>query len=387
MENNMEVDLNLDSILTGDELDNLFVSPAEESQEESQESSPEKEEKHKETTEDLDIDTLFESPESVGSEENQDTGEDTKETKDSGTSSPNNNFYSSIAKALKEDGVFPDLDDEDADAIKEAEDLAQVIEKQVQNRLDEKQRRIDEALSNGVESSVIKQYENTISYLDGITDEALKDETDQGETLRKQLIYQDLINRGYSKDEAMEELDDIFKSGNDIKKATRALNGNKEFFKKQYQNLLDEAKKEAEEESKEVERRAASLKKSLLEDSKVFGDLTIDKSTRQKVYENITKPVYKDKETGELYTALQKYEKENKEDFLKNVGILFTLTDGFKNLDALVGSKVKKEVKKGLRELEHTLNNTSRNSNGVLKFVSGVNDDTESSLRGWDLDI
>jgi hypothetical protein len=29
---------------------------------------------------------------------------------------------------LKEDGVFPDLDEETADSIKEAEDFAQVIE-------------------------------------------------------------------------------------------------------------------------------------------------------------------------------------------------------------------------------------------------------------------
>ena len=87
---------------------------------------------------------MFESPESVGSEENQDEVEDTTETKDTGAS-PKNNFYSSIAKALKEDGVFPDLDDDDANSIEEAEDLAEVIEKQVQARLDEKQRRIDEA--------------------------------------------------------------------------------------------------------------------------------------------------------------------------------------------------------------------------------------------------
>ncbi len=51
---------------------------------------------------------------------------------------------------------------------------------------------------------------------------------------------------------------------------------------------------------------------------------------------------------------------ENRTDFLKNIGLLFTLTDGFKNLDGLVKGKVKKEVNKGLRELEHTLNNTAR---------------------------
>ena len=39
---------------------------------------------------------------------------------------------------------------------------------------------------------------------------------------------------------------------------------------------------------------------------------------------------------------------------------------------------VKKEVKKGFKELEHTNNSTSRNSDGSLNFVSGVSSDPES---------
>ena len=79
---------------------------------------------------------------------------------------------------------------------------------------------------------------------------------------------------------------------------------------------------------------------------------------------------------------------ENKTDFMKNLGLLFTLTDGFKNLDGLVKNKVRKEVKKGLRELENTLNNTTRTSDGNLKFVSNVNEDEESFIGvDWKLDV
>ena len=96
----------------------------------------------------------------------------------------------------------------------------------------------------------------------------------------------------------------------------------------------------------------------------------------------------KDPKTGEYFTALQKYEMEHKTDFLKNIGILFTLTNGFENLEGLIKGKVRKEVKKGLRELEHTLNNTTRTSDGNLKFVSGVDEDPESFIgKGWDLDV
>jgi len=377
--------LGIDNILSEQDIDMLFQT---DDNEETQDSSPESEETKdtKETTEELNVEGLFdETPESVGSEEHQEV-EDTTSEKKSG-SSPSNNFYSSIAKALKEDGVFPDLDDETADGIKEAEDFAEAIEKQIQLRLDEKQRRIDEALSSGVENDTVRQYENTLAYLDSISEDNLNAEGEQGENLRKQLIYQDLLNRGYEKEEAQEELKEIFENGSDLRKAKRALAANKDFFRKSYQKIVDEAKEERAQEERERKEQTEALKKSILEDKKVFGELQLDKSTRQKVLDNISKPVYKDKETGELFTALQKYEMENKTEFIKNVGLLFTLTDGFKNLDKLVQGKVKKEVKKGLRELEHTLNNTSRSSDGNLKFVSGVSEDPESFIGKWDIDI
>ena len=390
----MEETLSLDNILGADEIENLFVDD-----EETQETPPvneetsENEDKDKnkeETTEVVDVDTLFtEEPESVGSGKEDDTKEKegTESDKDKGTS-PKNNFYSSIAKALKEEGIFPDLDDETANKIKAPEDFAEAVEKQIQARFDERQKRIDEALNAGVESSEIKKYENTIEYLNSLQDSALSDESDKGEKLRQQLIFQDFINRGYNKERAQREVQKSFNSGTDIEDAKEALASNKEFFQNEYNNLIKEAQEERKKEAQERKEQAEKLKKSILEDTNVFGDIQIDKATRQRVFDNISKPVYKDPETGELFTAIQKYEMENSTEFLKNVGLLFTLTDGFKNLDGLVKGKVRKEVKKGLRELEHTLNNTSRTSDGNLKFVSGVEDDPESFIgKGWDLDV
>ena len=389
----MEEELSLDNILGADEIENLFVDD-----EETQETPPaneetsEKEDKDKnkeETTEVVDVDTLFtEEPESVGSgKEDNKEKEGTESDKDKGTS-PKNNFYSSIAKALKEEGIFPDLDDETADKIKAPEDFAEAVEKQIQARFDERQKRIDEALNAGIEPSEIKRYENTLSYLNSLQDSAISDETDKGEKLRQQLIFQDFINRGYSKERAQREVQKSFNSGTDIEDAKEALASNKEFFQNEYDNLVKEAQEEEKREAQERKEQAEKLKKSILEDTKVFGDIQVDKATRQKVFDNISKPVYKDPETGELFTAIQKYEMENRTEFLKNVGLLFTLTDGFKNLDGLVKGKVRKEVKKGLRELEHTLNNTSRTSDGNLKFASGVEDDPESFIgKGWSLDV
>lgn len=325
--------------------------------------------------------------ESVGNEDNKNTGNEPSSFKE-GTSPKTNNFYSSIANALKKDGIFPDIDDESLAKIKSPEDFAEMFENQVQAKLDEKQQRVDKALNYGVELSDIQKYETTLDYLNNITDDVLSDESEQGENIRRQMIYNDFINRGYSKERAEREIKKSFDSGSDIEDAKEALQSNKEFYKKSYDNLVNEAKAETERLNKQIKEDSEKLKNSILNDSKVFGGLQIDTSTRRKVLDNISKPVYKDPDTGKLLTAIQKYEADNKLDFIKNVGLLYTLTDGFKNLDKLVGNEVKRETKKAMRELENTINNTSRYSDGNLRFVTGVSDDNDSYIgKGFSLDI
>lgn len=378
-------ELDLNNILSPEEAETLFE------KEETQETPPESTEndkKNKETTEvHVDENDLFE-PESVGSGKEDKQGKEDTSPDGTGTSPKTTNFYSSIASALKEDGIFQNLDDSKASEIKDAESFAQAIRDEVAAQFDERQRRIDEALNAGIEPSEIKKYESTLSYLDSIKDDNISDESEQGEQLRKQLIYNDFVNRGYSKERAQREVKKSFDAGTDIEDAKESLKSNKEFFKNAYDSMINEAKKAEEDEVNERKKDAETLKKSILEEEKVFGDLQVDKATRNKAFEAISKPVYKDPETGELYTALQKYEMDNRIDFLKNVGLIFTLTDGFKNLDGLIKGKVKKEVRKGLRELETTINNTSRTSDGNLKFASGVDDDSESYIgKGWNLDV
>ena len=79
---------------------------------------------------------------------------------------------------------------------------------------------------------------------------------------------------------------------------------------------------------------------------------------------------------------------DNPVEFRKYLSVLFTMTDGFKNIDGLVKGKVKKEVKQSLRELEHKLSSTTRNSSGNPRYVGGVEEDPESYIgKGWDLDV
>ena len=389
-------ELNFDNILDENQIANLFEegegtqeTPPEQQEnketnnkENNQENNQEPHINNEETTE-VDAENLFDEPEGVGSEDKE--KEDTNSEKVS-TSPNSKNFFSSIAKAFAEEGIFPDLNEEEVANIKTAESFRELIDKQIQSQLDEKQKRIDEALNVGIEPDDIRKYENTLSYLDDVSEDKLTEETTEGEELRKRLIYQDYINRGFSQERATKEVKRSIDSGNDIEDAKEALNSNKEYFKTQYDKLLNDAKEEQKKYEQERKNQAEQLKKSIIEEKKVFGDIEVDKSTRQKIFDNLSKPVYKDEETGTYMTALQKYQHDNPNEFIKNVSTIFTLTDGFKNLNKLVKGKVNKEIKKGFKELENTLNNTARNSDGSINFASGV-DDENSMFKGYKFDF
>jgi hypothetical protein len=381
--------LDMDNILSPDEVESLFTSDESEETQVTPPEQQEEENKEKPTTEvpEVNPDELFtEEPESVGSEKVDTQGkEDTTSKEETGTS-PKTNFYSSIASALKEEGILSALDEETLSKIQTPEDFAEAMENELKAKLDERQKRIDEALQVGIEPDEVRKYEGTINYLNSITEDAISDESANGEKLRKQLIFQDFLNRGFSKERAQRETQKSFNSGSDVEDAKEALASNKEYFQQEYEDLIAEARAEEEAEKARTKKEAEELKKSILDEKEIFKGLELDKTTREKVYNSISKPVYKDPETGQYLTAIQKYERDNRQDFLKKIGLLFTMTDGFTNLDKLVKPTATKQVKKSLRELEHTINTTRRNTDGSLSFISGVSDDPESKVS-YELDV
>lgn len=377
--------LSFGAMLDDEQINSLFGEEDEVSSKEKEEDTEDPENKEKDNTAEVDPENMFgEQPESVGSEDNKDNEEDTTPTK--GGTSPD--FFSSIANAFAEEGIFPDLDEETIKNIKSAQDFRKAIDEQIKAGFDERQKRIDEALNNNVEPDKIREYEGVIDYLNSISEDAINAEGEAGDNLRKRLLYQDYINRGFSKERAEKAVNRAFSNGTDIEDAKEALESNKVFFKEEYEQLLEDAKKERENERKELEARAKRIKSSILEgDIKFFGGVDIDKNTRQAAFDAISKPIYKDPKTGETYTAVQKLELDNSEEFITKLGLIYALTDGFKSIDGLVKKKVKKEINKGFSELESRINNTRRDSRGNLKFISGV-DDTESILgKGVKLDL
>lgn len=300
--------------------------------------------------------------------------------------SPTPNLFTSLAVALREEGVFPDLDDEALNQVVDARGLRELFEQRIQDGLSEQQRRISEALSAGVQPTEIQQYEGALAYLDQVTDEMLTAKNEQGEALRKRIIFQDLLNRGYSEQKAQKELRKSLTAGTDIEDARDSYIANKEYFQGRYNAILQDAKDRQELAKQDYNRRAEEFERSIMDNDRVFGNVDIDKATRRRVYDTIIKPVHRSQD-GRYLTELQHAQLQDPDAFSRNVGLLYVLTDGFKNVDKLIKPEVSRQTSRGLANLENVLNNTRRNPDGSLNLMSGVKTDNESYFEDFELDV
>ena len=297
-------------------------------------------------------------------------------------------IYSSIATALKNDGIFPEFSDEELSAVTTPEAFGELFEKAIQSKMDERQRRIDQALGNGIAPDTVKMYEQTLAYLGSVNDEAISDEGEQGESLRKQLIFNDLLNRGYSQEKAVKEVEKSFTAGSDIEDAKDALEALRSFYQNGYDKIQKDAKERTENMKKARQQDEAKFRKMILEDDIVLGETKLDKKTRQSVFDAVSKPVYKDPDTGQLLTQVQKFQKENPMEFLKQIGMWFVLTNGGKDFSGLSKQQAIAEKNKGIRELERKINSSAFDSDGSLKYMSGTGISNENLLDGgWKVDM
>lgn len=381
------------NILSPEEIENLFMDESNNNQnneppqeEENNEDNDGGEGKKKDKTTEVNPEDLFEEkPESVGSKEENNDGGEGSEPEEKGASPE---LFSSIALALKGDGVFTDLDEDELKEVKTPQDLRDAMQKQVNSMLDETQRRVNEALEVGVEPNAIRRFEGILNQLKSVKEEELTANTKEGENLRRQILMLDFTQQGMSAERAKKLVDRTFTDGSDIDDAKEALQDSITKIQQRYDDLINAAKEEQKKEQENLKKEAQRLKDSILNDKEMFADFEIDKNMRKKIYDVISVPSYKDSETGELLTEIQKYEKEHRVEFLKFAGMFYVLTNGFKDTKNIVKKKVTKENNKVWKEVERTLNNSRRNNDGSLNFGSSRGDSNSFSLgEGWGLNI
>ena len=384
--------IGLDNMLGAEEVERMFSDNANQEEETNPENKPGDEtpasKENNETEEAAEVDfsdLLGNQPESVGSEENTEGNGGAPKSSD-GQGSPQANLFSSIAEATRDEGVFPDLSDEELKAVKDAATLREFFENQVKKMFNEDQQRLQKALNSGATTDEMQQYQNALNLSQFLenrdTVATLSKEGEEGENLRKRVMYQDYINRGFKHERAVKMIQKSFDDGTDLDDAKEAFNSCKEFYKQQIEDFQQEMEDRQQAQKANEQKQFSSLKKHILDTESFYDGVKVDKQTRQKAYDSITKPIFKD-EQGNYMNALQKYQREHPTEFMENVALLFALTDEFKSVNKLTQKKVQQGIKKGFEEVANVLNSTRRNTDGTLNLANTSPDDADR--ENWTL--
>jgi len=286
-------------------------------------------------------------------------------------------LYSSIARALKDDDIFH-FDDDEIDAVKDDQSLGEMFEREVKQRLDARQRRIDEALDAGLDAGTVGGFERTIATLDAIKPEALSSDDKEAVEMRRNLIASSLARKGYSREKIAKELDKSVKAQTDLDDALDALEDLKRSYHKAYDDRLAEAKKAREMEEAANRRYHEDIRETFLGGGEMkVGDFVVDERTRRKAYDALTKPTHKDERTGQALTDIQYMIRSDAAGFNKMIALWYALTDGGKDFSAFSKGAVRKGRHEAMKELTSRINSTSVNSDGSLRLVGadgGIND-------------
>lgn len=273
--------------------------------------------------------------------------------------------YSELSRILYEEGVLDNLDEEDLKNIKDADDFKALITEQINRGLNERQQEINEALSVGVEPSIIQTYASAMQTLNS-WESMVEEESEEGKKIRANLIYQDYINKGIKENKARSLLQASMSAGSDIEDAKEALESLKEYYSDGYKTAVEEAKQEELERQEFIKKQDSLLKKNLLEKNDLFGGIELDKNTRQKAYNAVAKVTAKD-DKGKPLTAVQKYAQDNPTEFRSVLGLIYAVTDGFTNLSKFFNKAVNKKVNSKLDDFTRKLS-----SSGSQKGEGGI---------------
>lgn len=380
------MELGLNNIVTDESvIDGLLNSTTEESNETKEVIDPEVETKDlQEESKETDI-TYTDDPEVfLGADSNEETNKTDKTSSEEGELEQDDspNVYSSLVKYLADSGTLTSLDDQSLNNIKSVEDLNELFEKEVQSRVEKSTEGVSKALQKGGEPEEVLTYKQSIDFLEKLDGSHIRDESDRGVKIRKALIAEDYLTKGFPPERAAREAEKSFRAGTDIEDALIALDSNREFYNNKYQEYLTSLDEKQKEEQLKSEKQRQELIKAIKEEEKLLGSLNVSQAVRDKIIKNMTEKRYVPELKAKV-TPLEEYQSTNEAEFKKNVGILFTLTNGFKDLDSLIKSKSNRAYSKSIAQLENVLNNSRRTPEGLLDFSSSSEDEIE--FKGLDL--
>jgi hypothetical protein len=267
---------------------------------------------------------------------------------DSSTLSPK--FFSSLVQALKEGGVLADVEEKD---VKTQEDFLKIIDDSVKKRefedLNDDQKEYLEALRTGIPHERIAQHQQTEADYASITDEALEDESDDGENLRRNVIMVNYMTKGISEAKAKKLTDKIVESGEDIAEAKDAIVELKAAEKAAFEAEKQGRVKQREAQVKAEKDAMESLNKIVKDMREIVPGLPIPINVKNKIIKELTQPVAYTEDKRPL-DRISKYLHDNPIEGRVKLAYLLEVTDNFKKMDVLENKKAKKQIFKGLEE-------------------------------------
>lgn len=266
-----------------------------------------------------------------------------------------------IASTLHAEGV---IDLEEGTEITSSQQILDAARKKIKSNefadLNDDQKQYVEALRAGIPEEVVKQNFNNINALNNITPEAIEN----NENLRRTLITQSLIAEGLSEAKATKSANRIVEAGEDVEEAQEAYNSLKTIESKRISDETAKLKQDAADKKVKDAEKLASIKTTVLEREEFIPGFKANSSTREKVYQTMTKVVGHD-EQGNALNAINAARHENPEEMEMIESYLFNITNGFKDFTTLKGKLKTNSVK----ELDKKLQGT-QSGGGTSKSVS-----------------
>jgi len=312
-------------------------------------------------TEDNDAIAEGEDPEIVG--------EGSAEEEDEQTSPQ---LYSTLATTLVEQGVLTSVDESSLKDVENIDQFVDLMKEQIKAQeladLSDTQKEILKGVREGASTDTVSQFKNAMSQLDNISDEMIEKDV----AVQQDLIYQDYLSKGFTKEKAAKMVDRSTKLELLAEDAKDAHTNLKAVVTSRFEASKTEDAAALDKADAQASKQADELKSTIL-DSKQIMDMDVPENTRKEVYAEMMKHVSVNPETNKPENALMKYQRENPTEFSQKLYFLWKASNGFTNLDYFGNKKASNNIK----NLERAIKQSTHVSGGGDPSYS---DDINASL-------
>lgn len=252
--------------------------------------------------------------------------------------------YRVFAQVLTSGGSIKEIPD---DFQESNEGINSLVEKEVESRkqewiesLPDDVKYFVENYKQGVPFSDFLQAESTIQDYESIDSDKLKD----NEGLQKSVITDFLTTQAWTKEEIINEVNEIEAAGTLESKAKRYLNRLVQDSKTQRDELKEQAQDAQRQTIEKYKAQVESLRKTLKEKQEIIPGMKLSDKDRKTMFDGITKF-----DSGNK-NAYMRFKEKNPDIDLTSVYMALVLNNDFSKLDKLALTKATKKLKEGLEE-------------------------------------